>query len=234
MSNNITFVYLCRDGDNEELRYSIRSVKHFYPDATIWVAGGRPRWYVGNYLRVSKFGNSYSTQRKILRSIFLSDRIPEDIVIMNDDFFFVDKVDDFGYYCSGKLGNRIKQYTANGFSTTYVEELHDLRSHCLKNYGSEMDFELHVPMLVKKSQLADIFEDDVMWRSNYGNKYIDDYNIKIIKDVKFYNQNKYAFKEHSFLSRRYPFISTLDSSFPVVKDKLLSKKFPNPTEHERE
>ena len=45
-------VYNCRPGkQNEELRYSIRSVMENLPHDNLWVVGGKPEWYTGNYGR---------------------------------------------------------------------------------------------------------------------------------------------------------------------------------------
>ena len=38
----MNFIYICRVGENEELRYSIRSVLNSFPEANIWVIGGKP------------------------------------------------------------------------------------------------------------------------------------------------------------------------------------------------
>ena len=53
------FVYICKDGENEELRYSIRSVLKNTKDAVIWVVGGKPNWYIGNYIKVIQDQNKY-------------------------------------------------------------------------------------------------------------------------------------------------------------------------------
>ena len=47
------FVYICKEGVNEELKYSIRSVVESFPESNIWVVGGKPDWYTGNYIQVN-------------------------------------------------------------------------------------------------------------------------------------------------------------------------------------
>jgi hypothetical protein len=224
-----TFVYLCRNGHNEELRYSIRSVLHFYPEADIWVVGGRPIWYVGNFLPVLKRGDSYSNQRKNLWEISRHPEIPEEIIIMNDDFFLQKRTNLFVYYVWGTLDARVRQYAEQGIISRYTRHLAALARYCKNHREDPLDFELHVPMPIKKSQLAHVVTKAIMWRSNYGNLFLQDYPIVSIKDVKFYNDQKHQFKEYDFLSDEYPFFSTTDKSFPVALEKYLAKNFPNPT-----
>jgi len=46
------FVYICKDGVNEELKYSIRSVVESFPETNIWVVGGKPDWYTGRDISI--------------------------------------------------------------------------------------------------------------------------------------------------------------------------------------
>jgi hypothetical protein len=72
-----TFVYLCRPGKNEELRYSIRSVNAFYPNATIWVVGGKPDWYIGNFLEVEQSSNAFQNVKNSLAEVIKNAMIPD-------------------------------------------------------------------------------------------------------------------------------------------------------------
>jgi len=223
---------LCRNGPNEELRNSIRAVMEFNPNATIWVVGGSPSWYVGNFIPVLKRGDSYTNQRKNLAEIARRSEIPEDIIIMNDDFFFKKRADVFVYYVWRTLDERVRQYAKHGISSRYTRHLAVLASYC-KNYSKNpLDFELHVPMPIKKSQLGPIVSTAIMWRSNYGNCFLNDYPVVSIEDVKFYNDEKHRFKEYDFFSNKYPFFSTTDKSFFFAKEQYLAERFPNPTEFE--
>ena len=229
MKKDPTFVYLCRNGQNEELRYSIRSVLHFYPKAEIWVVGGKPDWYIGNFIQTTKRGDSYTNQRNNLKAISRQPEIPEDIIIMNDDFFLKSRTELFTYYSWGTLEARLQEYADNKIDSRYTRHLALLARHCKKYSNIPLDFELHVPMPVKKSKLRYVHSQAVMWRSNYANCFLDDYPISFIKDVKFYNDKKHHFKEYDFLNGEYPFFSTTDSSFPVALRNYLSDMFPNPT-----
>ena len=59
-------VYICGPGDNEELRYSIRSAVKNLKFDNLWVVGGKPKWYVGNYLEVIQNKSKYTNARNNL------------------------------------------------------------------------------------------------------------------------------------------------------------------------
>jgi hypothetical protein len=85
------FVYICKDGINEELKYSIRSVVESFPEATIWVVGGKPDWYTGNYIKVEQKESKYKNAVKNLETICFSEEISQSFVLMNDDFYIIKK-----------------------------------------------------------------------------------------------------------------------------------------------
>lgn len=225
-----TFVYICRPGQNEELRYSIRSVTVFYPNAKIWVVGGKPDWYAGNYIEVPQNSNSFKNVRNSLAAIIDVDEIPDDVIIMNDDFFFLKRVTKIPFYVSGTLTDKIANYDDNGISPSYVARLIDLKRHCKRFKEEPLDFELHVPIQINKKLLSRVVRDNVMWRSNYGNRFAKE--TKTIRDVKVYPKSQYNFNSYDYLSFKHPFISTQDDSFEKVKEELLEKMFPAPSQYE--
>ena len=96
------YVYICREGDNEELRYSIRSVVANATHDKIWIIGYKPDWYIGNYIQIENIGSKFeniTNCHKILPDI---GALSEDFVIMNDDFFILKslgKMPTFSYNC---------------------------------------------------------------------------------------------------------------------------------------
>jgi hypothetical protein len=227
-----TFVYLCRDGENEELRYSIRSAYHFYPDSSIWVVGGKPDWYIGNFIEVPKTNNKFETQRNNLASITYNEDIPDEVIVMNDDFFFVKHLEEIPNYVSGTLRNKILFYRSNGIRSSYVRRLVESYRHCKKFANPPLDFDIHVPMPINKKNLSMVVDEEIMWRSNYGNRFIYKEVVEVIEDVKVYNDEKHKFKSYDFLSWRYPVVSSDEKSFPILLDQLLLKMFPDPSPYE--
>jgi len=232
LEKEIVFVYICRNGENEELRYSLRSVQTFYPNSTVWVVGGKPDWYVGNFIPIKQVADAFQNVKNSLIAIMDNPNIPDEIVIMNDDFFFVRYVPAIKAYSSGTLHNKIVFNKSNGVNSPYIRRLNHLLRHCKKHKDTPLDFETHAPMLISKSKLSTIVNENVMWRSNYGNRFLSDNEIEVIQDVKVYSDSKYSFKSYKYLSFKYPFFSTQESSFTEVYEKMLKNMFCIPSQYE--
>lgn len=104
------FVYFLGSGskyNDDELRYSIRSVLKFHPDAQITVIGERPEWYSGEHHYVADSHNcAYVNKwRKIETACWLYDSF----YAMDDDFFLMKPIQPVFYY-SGKLARKAKTY----------------------------------------------------------------------------------------------------------------------------
>ena len=227
-----TFVYLCKNGDNEELRYSLRSVEKFFPGSKVWVVGGKPDWYVGDFIAVPSGPDVFENVRKSLSAIAANDSIPDEVVIMNDDFFFVRSMESIPHYISGTLRDRIMLNKTNGINSSYIRRLVQSYKHCKRFKSSPLDFDIHVPMPVIKKSLMEVVNENIMWRSNYGNRFVKDAEAVKINDVKVYVKEDYSFKSYDFMSKEYPFFSTSDDAFDIVHEKLLKNLFDKPSSYE--
>lgn len=226
------FVYICRSGDNEELRYSIRSVVSSFPDASIWVVGGKPDWYTGKYIDVSQNNNKYTNAINNLSAICKSNEISDSFILMNDDFFIVKKIDSVDAFHGGLLSEKIDRYIKLTGSSMYIKKLM-LTNERLKESGinNALDYELHVPMIMKKNNLLMIIKKypSCLWRSMYGNLF----NVggKKIDDVKVYVNKKHLNRSKA-ITNDSVFISTEDLSFNLVFETLLKDTFQNKTKYE--
>jgi hypothetical protein len=121
MDKDMDLVYICRDGENEELRYSIRSAVNNLPHDKIWVVGGKPDWYTGNYIEVNQGRAKYTNARNSLKAICDSEEISESFILMNDDFYIINKVESVPYMYAGTLDDKIKQrediFNGNTYTT---------------------------------------------------------------------------------------------------------------------
>jgi hypothetical protein len=227
----LTFVYLCRSGENEELRYSIRSVLKHFPDAQIWVVGQKPKWYKGPFIKVKQYKSKHHAVYQNLKSLSQDPRIPENIIIMNDDFFIVGPIEQIENYHSGKLIKKVLAYESIFPNSSYTKRLRKGYNYLIKNHiRMPLDFELHVPMKIKKSKLAKAIEHNIPWRSAYGNLF----RVSAIQmqDVKVYAKDSGEFGGYDYKTQEYPFLSTDDLSFETVKKDYLMHKFPDPSVYE--
>lgn len=229
----MNFIYICRSGDNEELRYSIRSVLNSFPDGIVWVVGGKPDWYCGNHIAVAQDKNTYTNALNNLKAICNSLDIDNEFVLMNDDFFIINKINKIEYFYGGTLDKKISLYKELIGSSSYITKLATTLSR-LKKYKIDypLDYELHVPFPMNKSKLNSVLESNsrFLYRSIYGNLF----NVggSLLEDVKVYDATGLAKKSFDYQNKHTDFLSTTDTSFNLLHP-MLKEKFPNKTIYEK-
>jgi len=224
------FVYVCRNGANEELRYSIRSVYHSFPDANIWVVGGKPDWYVGNYIETPQNKNKFSNVRGSLKAVYASEAVADSFILMNDDFFIINKIDKIPILHGGSLADKIDRLIDLTPQSTYLKLLR-LTSFRLTQMGyfDALDYDIHVPMPMKKSKMTRSLQGGVLWRSMYGN--LNRLGGSAIDDVKIYRGDSIINRIINDDTSDLDFISTIDSRFDEISD-YLEKRFPDKSPNE--
>jgi len=232
MDNSMDIVYICRDGENEELRYSIRSVVKNLPHDKIWVVGGKPDWYLGNYIEVPQKKSKYANARNNLKAICESKKISDSFILMNDDFYIINKVKSVPYMYSGTLDNKINQREDVFTGSTYTTLLRQtLGSLSRRKNAAILDYELHVPMEMQKNKLEKVLKLSGLWRSVYGN--IFDVGGVKIKDVKVYSKTDKLYGGSCDINNlKSDYLSSNDDSFELVKSLILEKRFPRKTVYE--
>jgi hypothetical protein len=230
-------VYICRPGENEELRYSIRSAVKNLPHDKIWVVGGKPSWYKGNYIEVSQRRSKYKNARANMNAIVRSTEISDDFILMNDDFFILSKIDFPKYYHAGQLSNKISYFESTHPRSKYTHLLKK-SMRVLNEYGIQYpkDYALHVPFVMNKQKLAEILPLSISWHLAYGNIYnVGGTLVKSRrgtgKDVKVYlKSGELTAFSNSSISKLY--LSSDDASFLLLK-KRLEEMFPEPSQYEK-
>lgn len=225
------FVYVCRGGKNEELRYSIRSViANVATVKNIWVVGDKPDWYAGNFIPTKPVGNSFENVRNNLRHVIANSEISEDFVLMNDDFFIVQKINSVSLYYGGLLNKRYQEHQELAGPNFYATFL-DKTDRVLKQMGIKepLNYELHVPMPFNKIKLSETIDQKFSIRSFYAN-YHSLGGEDILKDVKIYSHPQFI-TASSTLENGTPFVSTEDRSFTQNKD-YFNELFPDSSPHE--
>ena len=229
----MNFVYICKDGENEELRYSIRSVVKNTNNPKIWVVGGKPDWYIGNHISVLQNQHKYQNALNNLKAACASEEIPEDFILMNDDFYITNKINKIKLYNNGLLEDQINQYHNLGLRSTYLNRLGKTYAYLQKrNITNPISYELHVPMPMEKSKLITILEENysTLWRSKYGNTF----NIggETVKDVKVHRGGALIALSYNQDNEQIPYLSSADSSFMFLLD-FLTTNFSEKSIYER-
>jgi hypothetical protein len=225
------FVYVSKQGDNEELRYSIRSVRKNFLESNVWLVGGKPDWYNGNFIPVENISSKFNNIRNCIKQAALSKEISDDFILMNDDFFIIKEIDSMPVLHGGLLQDRISRYVEATGGNRYATLL-SLTNLNLKRQGIKhaLDYDIHVPIQLNKSKVLEVVDQKLSFRSVYGNKF----NIggTQTKDVKVYGSKLLKDMSYSFLSEDPTFISTEDLSFDYVYNEILKDMFYEPSEYE--
>jgi hypothetical protein len=228
----MNFVYLCRDGNNEELRYSIRSVVENTESPQIWLVGGKPSWYIGNYIKSDQSKDKYENVINSLNTIVNSDSIPDDFILMNDDFYIIKPIDKIKAYHGGDFKKKVEIFSENAKSSYYTYLLQNTKKQ-LQDAGIEnpLDYAIHVPIELNKQKLSTVIKPKISIRTVYGNLF--NLGGTQIDDVKFHRKatRKWA-KNPSLDTIDFEYLSTNDESFIEVYETILKDMFKEPSQYE--
>lgn len=216
----LDIVYFVKDTEsNEELRYSLRSLKNF-PHGKVWFYGGCPKGLKPDYHievnqdQPTKWQNIF----KMFKMVCNNEKITEDFWLFNDDFFVMKPVKDGPNWFEGDLYKRIVtlEDKHNGI-TPYSQQLRYTASD-LEGMGcTTINYALHVPMKInriKGKELSNII-DGPMIRCYYGNYFniggTNHCDVKIDSKEKLYKDDEY--------------LSTNDKSFIGAVGKQIKNIF---------
>jgi hypothetical protein len=163
-----------------------------------------------------------------------SPQISNKFVLMNDDFYIIKKINNIGTFHGGYLLNKINLYQKLNGNSQYTRKLSGTYKK-LRALGFEnpLDYELHVPMIMEKEKLRIVLEllDQFLWRSIYGNKF--DVGGTQMEDVKVYNSGPLVLKSYNLNIDDHTYLSSADSSFNSIFNKILKDKFNKKTRFEQ-
>lgn len=222
------YVYICRSGNNDELRYSLRSIEKNMPKGRVWVVGHRPIWYIGDFIPVDDIGGKFDNIVNCIKIVSKNNDISDNFILMNDDFFALNPINKLKNYHGGLLENKISRYKELKMAPKYIRLL-ELTLKQLKENGinNPIDYDIHVPIIMNKTILKDAINLAFFPRSAYGNLA----KLEAIKitDVKIYSNGE-KINWHEIINN--DFVSTEDNSFISLKNNILDKMFDKPSQLE--
>jgi hypothetical protein len=228
-------VYVVRIGDdNEELRYSLRSLHANLPHARVWIAGYAPKWV--NRARVHVIETEWQRCRfrsstDNLRAFLEHPHAPLNAVLMNDDFFIMEPIPSVPPLNRGPAHTVLE---TSGVSGDYAAGLRRTVA-ILRTLGHDapLSYELHAPMVVNVPHMREILKrygevQGLHKRTLYGN--VTHLAGRTVVDVKVKN-SKDGFS--TVFDPRAPFVSTNDHSFRHgAVGAFIRERFSEPSPYE--
>lgn len=224
-------VYLCREGDNEELCYSLRSVAANLPHDAVWVFGGAPDWIAGvRFVPTPQDGHKSAITSLSLRIACETSEVSDPFVLMNDDFYVMKSMSTVPVLNRGPIAEVLAEYIGRQPRETYYTRGMRRTLELLQSLGYEhpLSFDLHMPLVVHKAHMLTALDicaatgkTGLHKRSIYGA--VAGLRGRRAADVKVRNVGE-PIPDGQFLS-------SMDQVFGVVKP-LLSERFPEPCRYE--
>lgn len=153
-------LYMVRDGDtNHELRYSLRSLMNI-PHGRVFFAGYKPNW-VTNVIAIERRQQPHSKYLNTTRNLIAAchdERLSDDFILMNDDFFIMQPIDELRNYHRGPILPVYRYYrnlSDKGYSRGIAETMAYMQT---LGYDPKdiLSYELHVPMNINKHKFLEI------------------------------------------------------------------------------
>lgn len=209
--------------ENEELRYSLRSLQNLPNVRNVWIYGGKPNFLVDKYHKKSfdQNGSKWENSAKIFWEIINDDDITDDFYLMMDDVFIMQPVSKFINF------SRTSMETSR--HSIYYDEKRNVCNWLKKHHKPIRDFDAHRPFLYnreKVKQLYPHYPNQTCFRSLYGNWY----NIptETHPDCKVFSVGRYSPPSDDFC------LSTTDRSFNKGQvGELIRRCFPTPSIYEK-
>lgn len=220
-------VYLVRYGEaNDELRYSLRSVAANLPHSRVWMVGAKPSWVQGvGFVAGNKTGEYRANVWDNIRRMSLCDRMSDEVVLFNDDFYVTTPVAEVPIHYWGLLAEHAKRISSPVPNDWYTRSLEaTLRLLRERGVTNPLSYELHVPFVVDRERMAELVgssqipRNPPQLRSLYG-------NLCAIGGTAFRDVKRDVSKDRRPKVPR-PFYSTDDLYFPHVRP-LLDELFPD-------
>lgn len=153
--------------NNQELRYSFRSLEFVKDLEGVIVAGHNPGFLsdaVTFIQNTQTFNNPATGIFSNILAACQDERTPETFLLCNDDYFFTAEIQasNYPYYHLGQIKDRLKNC-----SSEYYAHLFATQEELKRRNLPTLNFDSHYPMLVEKSkvlQLAEMYD----WNQQYG------------------------------------------------------------------
>src|SRR5690606_32229944 len=142
------------------LRYSIRSVvENLSMVDRIVTVGYRWRWLVSDlHVDIPQDAHKHVNTYRNLRAAIEDDRIGDEFVFMNDDFFVLEPLGRLPVLHAGRVVDRIAGHERAGNAAMRKRRQSTLNILRALGVDDPLDYELHVPLVVDKAAAVAAFD----------------------------------------------------------------------------
>lgn len=226
-------VYVCRDGENPELRYSLRTLKNVDHDR-VWIFGGAPSWInpdtVTHQKRMQDAAR-FITTRNHIKAACENPEVSDPFMLWNDDFYAMEKVGTVPVYHRGSLYVVLEEYAR--LRTPWAKGLREtaawMKKHELLN--GVMSYDIHLPLIIHKAEMLEAIRlvkathsDVIHLRTIYG-------VTASLGGVGYVDPKMYRRKEPF---PRGPWLSSSSDSFRAAVEPVLRYLFSDKSPYEKE
>ena len=216
--------YVVKDTpDNEELRYSLRSLQNLPNVRNVWIFGGKPNFLVDKYHKRSfdQDGTKWENSAKIFWEIINDEDLTEDIYLMMDDVFITQPIQTFVNYSKTSMETHRH--------SVYYDEKRNVCNWLKAHKKPFRDFDLHRPFLYNRTKVKELYPrypKQTCFRSLYGNWY--GIPTETHRDCKVFSVGRYVSPSDDVC------ISTTDKTFRKGQVRVMVRKCsPTPSIYEK-
>lgn len=211
--------------DDQELRYSLRSLEKHTKDPEVTIVGHAPAWLnLGKVqyipLPEPKGNRLFRVGAKLIAAL---PYLPDSFIYQNDDYFLMEPIESFDTIYIGTLRQTIAELMNIGHFSVHIKGQQDTLEALLDYTSEPLDYDAHAPMPMMRDlvlQCATVFPfwNDMQLKCIYGN-YLQIGGVQ--------GPNGKGAKWHG-----WKYFSTEEYPTEEVK-KLLQSTFPEPSRFER-
>lgn len=164
---NTDLVYIVRDGENDELKYSLRSVNENLTYNHIWIYCNNPPKWLQNSRKLTiipqttnikiGFNKKHDITHSNLKNATLNPDITENFIYFNDDFFIIEPVEIIPPISRGLLSTYMKYNKVDPHASLYKRSVEGnyriLSKQPTIDKAKIYSYEMHAPLPVTKQEL---------------------------------------------------------------------------------
>lgn len=228
-------VYVYKFDGSDDVRYSLRTLQNI-PHGNVFFAGDRPSWAknIMHVPRKTRGQNRYRDVDYLLQMICKDPRISDDFILMNDDFFIMQSINELPNWYKGILINDYHKH-AKMRNSVYTRSILKTDNFLKQKFNIRVPraYNCHIPVVMNKAKRLSVSVmleqyyrrgEMMLPRVIYGNLFA--FGGEQHDDI------KYMGHDDNF-AKGSPFLSTSENSFKVGKiGEYIRSKFPEKSIYE--